>query len=62
MNLETAVESQRKRPTVGFGISESLRFVTGHDFTGCEKLLRGLKKRQGTTSVVPQMPEIKGGL
>jgi hypothetical protein len=33
MILETAVESQRKRPALGFAISESLWFVTEYDFS-----------------------------
>jgi hypothetical protein len=31
--LETAIESQRRRPEVTFGILKGLRFVTGHDFS-----------------------------
>jgi hypothetical protein len=33
VNLETAIESQRRRPEVTFGILKGLRFVTGHDFS-----------------------------
>jgi hypothetical protein len=42
-----------------FESSEQVVVLKGHVFTGCKKLIPGCKKRQGTTSVVPQAQQNK---